>query len=139
MNSKFLRPLVALLFVAFAYSAHAATTAIGNKNLAGEKIDAATLKAVFLGKKVSWDGAGRVTLAVLKGELADEFLKATVDMNASAFTNHWRRLSMTGGGTAPKFFEKADELKKFVAETPGAIGFVDPASVDGSVVAITGG
>jgi len=59
-------------------------------------------------------------------------------MNASTFTNHWRRLSMTGGGTAPKFFEKADELRKFVAETPGAIGFVDPASVDGSVVAING-
>lgn len=133
------RSLAVLALLAFTLSAHAATAVIGNKNLAGEKIDAATLKAVFLGKKVAWDGAGRVTLAVLKGELADEFLKATVDMNASTFTNHWRRLSMTGGGTAPKFFEKADELRKFVAETPGAIGFVDPASVDGSVIPINGG
>lgn len=133
------RSLAVLALLAFTLSAHAATTVIGNKNLAGEKIDAATLKAVFLGKKVAWDGAGRVTLAVLKGELADEFLKATVDMNASTFTNHWRRLSMTGGGTAPKFFEKADELRKFVADTPGAIGFVDPASVDGSVIPINGG
>ncbi len=133
------RSFAVLALLAFTLSAHAATTVIGNKNLAGEKIDAATLKAVFLGKKVAWDGAGRVTLAVLKGELADEFLKATVDMNASTFTNHWRRLSMTGGGTAPKFFEKADELRKFVADTPGAIGFVDPASVDGSVIPINGG
>lgn len=133
------RSLAVLALLAFTLSAHAATAVIGNKNLAGEKIDAATLKAVFLGKKVAWDGAGRVTLAVLKGELADEFLKATVDMNASTFTNHWRRLAMTGGGTAPKFFEKADELRKFVADTPGAIGFVDPASVDGSVIPINGG
>lgn len=139
MISKTLRSLALLAFVACALSAHAAVAVIGNKNLAGEKIDAATLKAVFLGKKVAWEGAGRVTLAVLKGELAEEFLKATTDMSAGQFTNHWRRLAMTGGGTAPKFFEKADELRKFVSETPGAIGFVDAANVDASVVAITGG
>jgi len=139
MISKTLRSLTLLAFLACALSAHAAATVIGNKNLAGEKIDAATLKAVFLGKKVAWDSAGRVTLAVLKGDLAEEFLKATTDMSAGQFTNHWRRLSMTGGGTAPKFFEKADELRKFVSETPGAIGFVDAANVDASVVAITGG
>lgn len=138
MKTLFFRSLAVLALVACTLSAHAATAVIGNKNLAGEKIDAATLKAVFLGKKVAWDGAGRVTLAVLKGDLAEEFLKATVDMNASTFTNHWRRLSMTGGGTAPKFFEKADELRKFVAETPGAIGFVDPASVDASVITLNG-
>lgn len=136
MKIHFLRPLAVLAFAVCALSAPAATTAIGHKNLAGEKTDAATLKAVFLGKKVAWEGAGRVTLAILKGDLAEEFLKRTVDMSASQFTNHWRRLSMTGGGTAPKFFEKADELRKFVAETPGAIGFVDTVSVDGSVIAI---
>lgn len=138
MKKHLFRLLATLALVGSALAAHAAPAVIGNKNLAGEKIDAATLKAVFLGKKVSWDGAGRVTLAVLKGDLAEEFLKATVDMNASTFTNHWRRLSMTGGGTAPKFFDKADELRKFVSETPGAIGFVDPASVDGSVIPISG-
>jgi ABC-type phosphate transport system substrate-binding protein len=138
MKPTLLRFLAVLALVAGTVSTHAAPATIGNKNLANEKIDAATLKAVFLGKKVSWDSAGRVTLAVLKGDLAEEFLKATVDMNASTFTNHWRRLSMTGGGTAPKFFEKADELRRFVAETPGAIGFIDPASVDGSVIPISG-
>lgn len=133
MKNIFLRFLSVLAFAATVISAHAAPAVIGNQNLAGEKIDAATLKAVFLGKKVSWSGAGRVTLAVIKGDLADEFLKATVDMSASAFSNHWRRLSMTGGGTAPKFFDKAEDLRRFVAETPGAIGFVDESAVDDSV------
>jgi hypothetical protein len=58
-------------------------------------------------------------------------------MNASAFNNHWRRLAMTGGGTAPKFFEKEEDLRKFVAETPGAIGFVDSANADASVATLT--
>lgn len=116
----------------------AAPVVIAHKGVAAEKLDRPTLKAVFLGKKVAWDGAGRVTLAVLKsGPVADEFLGSAVEMNASAFLNYWRRLAMTGGGTAPKSFEKEEDLRKFVAETPGAIGFVDSVSADASVAVLT--
>ena len=133
--------LLALAILALAaLPAIGAPALIGNKNVAAEKLDAATLKSVFLGKKVAWDGAGRVTLAVLKaGPVADEFLKGAVDMNSSAFNNHWRRLAMTGGGTAPKSFEKEEDLRKFVADTPGAIGFVDSALADASVAVLTPG
>jgi len=141
MKTHSLRGLIALIVLGLAGTGATATAApalIGNKNVASEKLDAATLKSVFLGKKVAWDGAGRVTLAVLKGgPVADEFLKGAVDMNASAFNNHWRRLAMTGGGTAPKAFDKEEDLRKFVAETPGAIGFVDAASADTSVSVLT--
>lgn len=139
MKTTFLRRVLALAVLALAgTSAFAAPALIGNKNVAGEKLDAATVKAVFLGKKVSWDTAGRVTLAVLKtGPVADAFLQGAVDMNASAFNNHWRRLAMTGGGTAPKSFDKEEDLRKFVSETPGAIGFVDAASADASVATLT--
>lgn len=134
-----LRRLIALTLLALAGTpAFAAPALISHKNVADEKFDAATLKSIFLGKKVAWDGAGRVTLAVLKGgPVADEFLKGTVDMTASAFGNHWRRLAMTGGGTAPKSFNKEEDLRKFVASTPGAIGFVDSALADDSVVVLT--
>ncbi|MES1168311.1 MAG: hypothetical protein ABUL61_03980 [Oleiharenicola lentus] len=141
MKTISLRGLIALIVLGLAGTgmpAFAAPTLIGNKNVATEKLDAATLKSVFLGKKVAWDGAGRVTLAVLKGgPVADEFLKGAVDMTASAFNNHWRRLAMTGGGTAPKAFDKEEDLRKFVAETPGAIGFVDSASADATVSVLT--
>ena len=142
MNSLPLRSLCLLALAASALvPSWAAPALIGNKNLAGEKLDAITVKSVFLGKKVAWDGAGgRVILAVLKnGPVADDFLKGAVDMNASAFNNHWRRLAMTGGGTAPKSFEKEEDLRKFVAETPGAIGFVDSANADASVATLTPG
>jgi hypothetical protein len=142
MKPNLLRRLAALaaLSVATAAGGHAAPTVIVNKNVAAEKIDAAGLKAVLLGKKVAWDSAGRVVLAVLKtGPVADEFLQKAADMNSSAFNNHWRRLAMTGGGTAPKAFDKEEDLRKFVAETPGALGFVDSANADASVVTITPG
>jgi hypothetical protein len=139
MKSNLFRRLavLAVLSVATAAGAHAAPTVIVNKNVAAEKIDPAGLKAVLLGKKVAWDSAGRVVLAVLKGgPVADEFLQKAADMNSSAFNNHWRRLAMTGGGTAPKAFDKEEDLRKFVADTPGAIGFVDSANADASVVTI---
>jgi ABC-type phosphate transport system substrate-binding protein len=139
MKTFSMRNFVALLAAGLALApAFAAPAVIGNKNIASEKLDAATLKAVFLGKKVAWDGAGgRVILAVqVAGPVAEEFLKSAVDMTASAFNNHWRRLAMTGGGTAPKAFYKDEDVKKFVAETPGAIGFVDSAIVDASVATL---
>jgi ABC-type phosphate transport system substrate-binding protein len=141
MKKFSLRRLVALVLLALAGTpAFAAPALIGHKNVAAEKLDATTLKAVFLGKKVAWDGAGRVTLAILKsGPVADEFLKGAVEMNASAFNNHWRRLAMTGGGTAPKAFDKEEELRKFVAETPGAIGFIDSGHADDSIVVLKPG
>jgi ABC-type phosphate transport system substrate-binding protein len=133
-----MKAIFTFALLAFATAAQAAPAIIGNKNIAAEKLDAAAVKAVFLGKKVSWDTGGRVVLAILKsGAVADEFLQKIADMNASAFSNHWRRLAMTGGGAAPKFFEKEEELRKFVAETPGAIGFVDSANADASVATLT--
>jgi ABC-type phosphate transport system substrate-binding protein len=138
MKTTVTRLLGALIFAAFAAAATAAPTIIGNKNIAAEKLDAGTVKAVFLGKKVSWDTGGRVVLAVLKaGPVADDFLQKAVEMNASGFSNYWRRLAMTGGGTAPKSFEKEEDLRKFVAETPGAIGFVDSANTDASSATLT--
>lgn len=129
--------LLCLFALAAALQAHAAPVLIGHKNIANEKITAATAKAILLGKKVAWGEAGRITLAVLKaGPVADEFLKARADMSTSAFNNHWRRLAMTGGGTAPKAFEKEEDLRRFVAETPGAVGFIDSANVDASVATL---
>jgi ABC-type phosphate transport system substrate-binding protein len=142
MKSLSTRMLRALALLALTSTAVLASPAvIGNKNLSAEKIDAATLKSVFLGKKTSWDGAGgRVILAVLKsGSVADDFLKASVDMNSSSFNNYWRRLAMTGGGTAPHSFEKEEDLRKYVAETPGAIGFLDSANADASVAVLKPG
>ncbi len=140
MNLRTLFRSAVLAGLCAAASAAAAPALIANKNVAAEKIDAATLKNIFLGKKVAWDGAGRVVLAVLKsGPVADEFLQKATDMNASTFNNHWRRLAMTGGGPAPKAFDKEEDLRKFVAETPGAIGFVDSAAVDASVAQLNPG
>lgn len=128
------------LFAGLAFitsSLTAAPVLVVNKALEKEKIEAATVKAIFLGKKVSWETGGRIAVAVLKsGPVADAFYKATLDQDSSQFNNYWRRLAMTGGGIAPKSFENEADLKKFVAETPGAIGYLDEAQTDASVIVV---
>jgi ABC-type phosphate transport system substrate-binding protein len=140
MNIMYFPRRVALViaFVVAAAGAWAGPAVIANKGVAAEKLDGAALKAILLGKKVSWDGGeGRVVLAVLKsGPVAEDFLTASAGMSVSAFNNHWRRLAMTGGGSSPHSFESDDELLKFVAATPGAMGFIDEAKVDATVAVI---
>lgn len=132
--------LLSLLALAPFAALRAEPVIIVHKGLEGQALDAATVKSVLLGKKVAWDNGSRVTIAALKsGPVADGALKAAVDQTASQFLNHWRRLAMTGGGLAPKSFESEAEVLKFVAETPGAIGFVDSATADASVVVVKAG
>jgi len=99
----------------------------GHASLKDQPLDAEAVKAVLLGKKVTL-GATRVVIVIAKASPAQEaFLQARVSMNTSQFQNHWRRLFMTGGGSAPKIVESEDEAAKVAAETAGAVVVVDSA------------
>lgn len=94
---------------------------LGNKEFAGQKLDADTVKAVLLGKKATI-GNSRVVIVIAKsGENQEKFLKEQVGMTTDQFQTHWRRLFMTGGGTAPKVVDSEAEAAKVAAETAGAI------------------
>ena len=105
---------------------HADSALLGNeKGLAGGSMDAEAVKAVLLGKKATI-GATRVVLVIAKsGENQEKFLKEHVGMSTSQFQTYWRRLYMSGGGSAPKFVATEAEALKLVAETPGAIAIGD--------------
>lgn len=121
---KFLALAAALLL---AGSLHAAPALAGHAGLKDQTLDAEGVKAVLLGKKVTL-GDARVVIVIAKsGATQDAFLQARVGMTTSQFQNHWRRLFMTGGGTAPKVVETEDDATRLASETPGAIAVVDTA------------
>ncbi len=116
------------LLCALAVSSQAAPAIVGHAGLAGNALDADAAKAVLLGKNVKL-GAERVVIIVAKDSAAqDDFLKQVVGMNSGQFQNHWRRLFMTGGGSAPKVVADEAEAIALAAETPGAICIVDSAA-----------
>ena len=107
---------------------------LGNKGLTGQTLDADSIKAVLLGKKATL-GDTRVVIVIIKGsDTQDSFLKDHVGMTTDQFNTYWRRLYMTGGGSAPKNVDSEDEAIAILAATPGAIAVVDSAKAGGLVV-----
>lgn len=122
------------LLLTAAVCASAEPALAGHLAFKGQSLDADGLKAVLLGKKVTI-GDTRAVIVIAKANPAqDAFLQAHVGMSTSQLQNHWRRLFMTGGGTAPKIVESADDVRKLLAETTGAVGVVDDGAAAGLVI-----
>lgn len=124
---------IALLFLN-AQSLRAEPALLGHKALAGQKLDAEAVKAALLGKKATL-GSTRVVIVIARNSEAQEaFLKQSVGMTTDQFQTHWRRLFMTGGGSAPKVVDTEADALKLVADTPGAVAVGDSAKADGLTV-----
>jgi hypothetical protein len=134
MKTSFKRFLLATAVIGLAAFLHAEPTLVGNKALAGQSLDADGVKAVLLGKKITVGDARVVIVIAKEGAAQDAFLQSHVAMTTSQFQNHWRRLFMTGGGSAPKIVETEADAVKLVSETAGAVTAADSASVGGLVV-----
>jgi hypothetical protein len=127
MNKLFFKTMLVALFAASATSLFAEPALLGHQGLKGQTLDAEAVKSVLLGKKVAI-GDSRVVIVLAKaGEAQEAFLKARVGMTTSQFQNHWRRLFMTGGGSAPKIVESEADAIKLAGETPGGVVIADTA------------
>ena len=124
-----LKLLLLAASLALASALHAAPALAGHPGLKGQSLDAEGIKAVLLGKRVTL-GDARVVLVIAKaGDAQEAYLKNHVAMTTSQFQNHWRRLFMTGGGSAPKIVETEADAIKLAAETPGAVLIADSAAL----------
>jgi hypothetical protein len=119
------RSLLAVAALALVGSLSAAPALVGHAALKGQSLDADGVKAVLLGKRVTLGDARVVIIIAKAGAAQDAFLPAKVGMTTSQFQNHWRRLFMTGGGSAPKIVETEADAVKLAAETPGGVAIVD--------------
>jgi len=134
MKTLFKQALLAAALLGLTTFLRAEPTFVGNKALAGQSLDADGVKAVLLGKKITVGDARVVIVIAKEGAAQDAFLQSHVAMTTSQFQNHWRRLFMTGGGTAPKIVDTETEACKLVSETAGAVTVADSASTGGLIV-----
>lgn len=109
----------------------------GHPGLKGQTLDATAIKAVLLGKKPTIGETRAVIVIVKTSTEQDSFLQANVAMTTSQFQNHWRRLFMTGGGSAPKIVETEDDAAKLLTETAGAVAIIDSAKAGALTVLST--
>jgi len=93
------------------------------------------LKRIYQKEKTEWPGDGTIIPFDQSASSAVRraFSKAVLGSTVAEVQNYWINKKMTGGVTGPKVFHSPTLVKKFVARTPGAIGYLAPDEVDDTV------
>ncbi len=113
----------------------AGTSVIINPADAGAGLSQSDAKKVFLGKKKSLPSGAKAQPvdqsagAAIRGA----FLETVVGKSESQYKSFWAKKVFTGKGKPPPEKGTDADVKAFVASTPGAVGYIDSSSVDGTV------
>lgn len=100
----------------------------------GAALDDDSIGKLFMGQTKTFPGGAEATPVDLKeGGLREDFGNKVLKKNPSQLKALWARQIFTGGAKPPKELESEDAVVKFVAATPGAIGYVDSAKANSSV------
>lgn len=98
------------------------------------------LADILMGRRTTWPDGTRIILFVLDDEaspIGGEVLRQYVKKSQAQYLAFWRRQVFTGKGSMPKVASSVEELLKLVAETPGALGYVDSEKVGDTVATVT--
>lgn len=121
---------IALLVLASQAHAGAVVVASGSK---AASMDAEAVKRVFLGREASVGGAAAVVVYQKSGATREAFNKSVLGKAGAELTSYWSRLIFTGKAKAPTEVDGDAAVKARLASSPGAIGYVSDAAIDGSV------
>ncbi|WP_411834779.1 phosphate ABC transporter substrate-binding protein [Pseudoxanthomonas mexicana] len=136
MKSSFI-PRLALLAALSAASAlaHAEVVVVMSAKSDVSSLSQAQVSQIFLAKSSSLPGGGAAT-PIDQDEGAavrNEFYSKVTGKDAAQMKAYWSQLMFTGKAQRPKKVAGDDAVKKAVAASPGAIGYINAGAVDGSV------
>ncbi|MCB2210720.1 substrate-binding domain-containing protein [bacterium] len=115
-----------LLFVA-SVSQASGVVVIVNPNVEDSSLDKDLLTRIYQGKVSRWHSDSKVVPVMLKdGPTHETFTTDYMGTTPSRFRTYWKQAVFSGRGIPPKSFDSELELVKYVASTPGAIGYVSP-------------
>jgi len=94
------------------------------------------LRKIFMGERSHWPNGRRITLVMLDPAQPERkaILRDIYGMSEKDLNNHFIQGVFTGSvAAAPKTLGSSSEVRKFVFNVPGAIGYVRGGEVDTSV------
>ncbi len=99
---------------------------ICHKNVTETSLSESEITEIFLGKRVQWEDNSKIRPAITKdADLHKQFLKTYLKKSEKQYQNYWNRLVFSGQGTPPQRLDTEAELIQYVAETEGAIGYMN--------------
>lgn len=110
---------------------------IANKSIQSTTISVVELKKAFLGEKEIWGNGQKIVVTTLNcGKTHLLFLKQVLHKSCTQFKNYWQQNIFNGQKTPPKSFLNEKELMQYVAQTPGAIGYISRQKIIDEVVVL---
>lgn len=109
---------------------------IANPGVKISSIPHSQISRLFLGQSSTFpDGSQALPLDV-SGDKRNVFYQEVLKKSPAQVEKYWARMIFTGKETPPRQV-RGSEVRSLVAETAGAISYVDKSEVDGSVKTIT--
>ena len=103
-------------------------------DLAVKRLSASELSLIFLRKKLYWPNGKRMRPANLptQHDLRQRFSQRVLGSLPETQTEYWNE-QYFHGVSPPHVVNSQEAMLRYVADTPGAIGYVDACAVDGRV------
>jgi len=81
---------------------------------------------ILRGEKQHWKSGIKVRIALMKSttETGELVSRQIYNMNSNQFQKYWLKMVFQGYGTSPRFFTSVDDFKRYLRDTPGAIGVI---------------
>jgi ABC-type phosphate transport system substrate-binding protein len=141
LSKKFVmkRFIVTLLCVlAYPEIVAAQVAVIVHKDAPIDTLDQAQIRDMYSYDVTIWSNKVPVTIFDLKlhSEVREAFYKF-LGRTSSRMKSIWLKKLLMGEGNPPEALKSEEEMVKKVGATPGAIGFVSQAKVNGSVKVVT--
>jgi len=133
----FNKTLTALALTAGISMAHAGAVVVAGASSPLAATSSGDVVKVFLGKKKDLGGVSVVPVDQSEGAGArTDFYSNVVKKSEAQLKSYWSRLIFTGKGQAPQVVGGDADVKGMVASNPNLLGYIDEASVDGTVKVI---
>lgn len=121
-----LTPFIAAALLACATSAALADPVLAVNAATTAHIDDEAAAKIFLRQvKTFPDGSPASPVNQKDGALTDAFRAQVLKKNASQLKAYWAQQVFTGGAKPPQELDGDDAVLKYVADTPGGIGYVE--------------
>ncbi|MCP4404355.1 MAG: hypothetical protein GY801_44525 [bacterium] len=111
---------------------------IAHSDVAAESLERAAISETYLGTRTRWDSGEKIRVVMLKKVATHEqFVQDIVKTTPAKLRKLWKKVVFTGAGTPPKILKTETDLIEFVAETEGAISYIDSSTAHEGVKVIS--
>jgi ABC-type phosphate transport system substrate-binding protein len=133
MKTTYFALLIGLVFC-FCETARSLDLVI-NPDVTQESLSRNTLRSIFSMRKTQWPDGKPIHVFVMgdKNELHRRFTKELLGLFPHQLRRVWNRRIYSGMGQAPIRVESEQEMRKQIANTPGAIGYLPEGNFNGHV------